>query len=50
MEHLVARMDMDVNEHGKLSNFTIIHKLKQMNSTCIVVLHYTVTYSRIINI
>jgi hypothetical protein len=27
-EQLVVRKDMDVNEHGKLSNFTLLHKLK----------------------
>lgn len=34
---------MDVNEHEILSIFKQRHKLKQRNSTCIAVLHFTVT-------
>ena len=31
-EQLVVRQDMDVNEHERLSNFTLRHKLKWRNS------------------
>jgi hypothetical protein len=34
---------MDVNEHERLSNITLRHKLKQRNSAFIAVLHFTVT-------
>ena len=34
---------MDVNEHERLSNVTIGHKLKQRNIAFIDVLHFTVT-------
>jgi hypothetical protein len=31
-EQLVVRKDMDVNEHERLSNITLRHKLKKRNS------------------
>jgi hypothetical protein len=31
-EQLVVRKDMDVNEHERLSNITLRHKLMQRNS------------------
>ena len=31
-EQLVVRKDMDVNEHERLFNITLGHKLKSMNS------------------
>ena len=34
---------MDVNEHERLSNISLIHKLKYQNSTFIGVQHFTVT-------
>jgi hypothetical protein len=39
---LLVRKDMDVNEHERLYNFTLRHKLKSDN-TFITVLHFTVT-------
>ena len=40
-EQLVVRNDIDVNEHERLSNFTLRLKLKKKNSTFIGVLHFT---------
>jgi len=34
---------MDVNEHERLTNITLRHKLKYRNSTFIAALHFTVT-------
>jgi len=34
---------MDVNEYERLSNFTLIYKLKKKNSTCIAVQSFTST-------
>ena len=34
---------MDVNEHERLSNVTLRHKLKKRDSTFIAILHFTVT-------
>ena len=34
---------MDVNEHERLFNITLRHKFKKGNSSCIVVLQFTVT-------
>ena len=34
---------MVVNEHERLSNFTLRHKLKYWNKAYIAVLHFTVT-------
>ena len=33
--------DVDVNEHERLSNITLRHKLKQRNSTFIAVVHFS---------
>ena len=42
--HILVRKDMDVNQHGRLSNITLIrHKLKQRNGAFIVAIHFTVT-------
>ena len=38
---LLVRKDMDVNEHERLYNFTLRHKLTS-NSTFITVLYFTV--------
>jgi hypothetical protein len=34
---------MDVNEHERLFNIALRHKFKKRNSSCIVVLQFTVT-------
>jgi len=39
----LVREDIDVHEYERLSNITLIHKLKERNSTFIAVLHFTVT-------
>ena len=39
----LVRNDMDVNEHERLSNVTLRHKLKKRDSTFIAILHFTVT-------
>ena len=41
---------MDANEHGRLSNMTLTHKLKQKNNVLVAVLHFTVTVGFIIGI
>ena len=41
---------MDTNEHGRLSNMTLTHKLKQKNNVLVAVLHFTVTVGFIIGI
>ena len=46
-EQLVIRNDMDVNEHERLYNITLGHKLKQRNNDCNDVLHFS--YSRVFN-
>jgi len=38
---------MDVNEHERLSNITLRHKLRQRNSTFITVLYYCLQISQI---
>ena len=40
--------DMDVNEHERLSNFTLRYKLKERYSNIIGVLHLTVTVGSLI--
>jgi hypothetical protein len=37
---ILIRKDMDVNEHERLSNITLRHKLKLSNSAFIAVLHF----------
>jgi hypothetical protein len=37
---------MDVNEHERLSNITLKHKLMQRNSSFIDIVPFTVSYSR----
>ena len=34
----IVRKDMDVNQHERLSNITLRHKLKQLNNAFIAVL------------
>ena len=49
----LIRKDVDINEHERLSNFILRHKLKYMqrNSTFISVLHFTIAVgSSIMNI
>jgi hypothetical protein len=44
-EQLVIRNDMDVNEHERLYNITLGHKLKQRNNDCNDVLcFFRITY------
>jgi hypothetical protein len=46
---VLVRKDMDVNEHERLTNFTwlcgifLVFVFINVNSTCIAVLHFTVT-------
>ena len=40
---------MDVNEHQRLSNFTLGHKCKFRNIALIAVLHFTCSHSMISN-
>ena len=42
--HLLKK-DMDVNEHNRLSNIMLRHKLKNRNGDCIAILHFTITVS-----
>ena len=41
---------MDANEHGRLSNMTLTHKLKQKNNVFVTVLHFTVRFIIGINV
>ena len=41
--------NMEVNEHERLSNITLLYKLKERNSTFIAVLHFTATLNIYIN-
>ena len=47
---ILVRKSMDVNEHQRLSNFTLRHKCKFKNIALITVLHFTATvWSSIMN-
>ena len=41
---------MDANEHWRLSNMTLTHKLKQKNNVFVTVLHFTVRFIIGINV